>query len=336
MLAYILALVVGLGSLALYIAAFFFPEVHRKEDFAWSAVGLFYALVLWVCAGRITGGVLLGQMASVALLGWFGWQTLTLRRGLVPAEQQTPVPSQGELADKVKNLSPGGGLQGLPGQATSFFKNRFGKSTPQPQTSQTPVDTQASSPRVTVIDATSTQTASPSPTIEDVQEAIASRVSDTSEAITSSVSDTSEAIASSVSDATQQVQEIASSVSDTTQQVQEAIASSVADTTDKVEELTDTTLTPDITTEEPAADETEPSTSPELIRPNPPDPELIEAAQKSEDSDTPELTELTEEVAVSIEEVAAEVELAPPAEPPGDGDPKMRQELEPENPPTQS
>jgi uncharacterized protein Yka (UPF0111/DUF47 family) len=143
-------------------------------------------------------------------------------------------------------------------------------------------------------------------------------------------------IASSVSDATEQVQEIASSVSDTTQQVQEAIASSVADTTDKVEELTDTTLTPDITTEEPAADETEPSTSPELIRPNPPDPELIEAAQKSEDSDTPELTELTEEVAVSIEEVAAEVELAPPAEPPGDGDPKMRQELEPENPPTQS
>jgi hypothetical protein len=118
--------------------------------------------------------------------------------------------------------------------------------------------------------------------------------------------------------------------------VQEAIASSVADTTDKVEELTDTTLTPDITTEETAADETESSTSPELIRPNPPDPELIEAAQKSEDSDTPELTELTEEVAVSIEEVAAEVELAPPAEPPGDGDPKMRQELEPENPPTQS
>jgi hypothetical protein len=69
MLAYVLALVIALGSLAIYMTAFFFPEVHRKEDFIWSGVGLFYALVLWVCAGRITGGVLLGQMASVALLG---------------------------------------------------------------------------------------------------------------------------------------------------------------------------------------------------------------------------------------------------------------------------
>ncbi|MBD2021794.1 Ycf66 family protein, partial [Leptolyngbya sp. FACHB-36] len=77
MLAYLLALVVALGSFALYMAAFFFPEVHRKNDFIWSGVGLFYALVLWVCGERITGGVLLGQTASVALLGWLGWQTLT-------------------------------------------------------------------------------------------------------------------------------------------------------------------------------------------------------------------------------------------------------------------
>jgi len=89
MLAYILALTVGFGSFALYMAAFFLPEVHRKYDFIWSGVGLFYALVLWVCAGRITGGVLLGQTASVALLGWFGWQTLTLRRELTPPSLQT-------------------------------------------------------------------------------------------------------------------------------------------------------------------------------------------------------------------------------------------------------
>ncbi|MEH2394741.1 MAG: Ycf66 family protein [Nostoc sp.] len=93
MLAYVLALVVGLGSLAIYIAAFFFPEIHRKNDFIWSGVGLFYALVLWVFAPRITGGLLLGHVASVALLVWFGWQTLSLRRQLTPQAQQTQVPS---------------------------------------------------------------------------------------------------------------------------------------------------------------------------------------------------------------------------------------------------
>ncbi|MEH2171323.1 Ycf66 family protein [Nostoc sp.] len=93
MLAYVLALVVGLGSLAIYIAAFFFPEIHRKNDFIWSGVGLFYALVLWVFAPRITGGLLLGHVASVALLVWFGWQTLSLRRQLTPQAQQTQVPN---------------------------------------------------------------------------------------------------------------------------------------------------------------------------------------------------------------------------------------------------
>ncbi|MEH2349923.1 MAG: Ycf66 family protein [Nostoc sp.] len=93
MLAFVLALVVGLGSLAIYIAAFFFPEIHRKNDFIWSGVGLFYALVLWVFAPRITGGLLLGHVASVALLVWFGWQTLSLRRQLTPQVQQTQVPS---------------------------------------------------------------------------------------------------------------------------------------------------------------------------------------------------------------------------------------------------
>lgn len=93
MLAYVLALVVGLGSLALYISAFFFPEIHRKNDFVWSGIGLFYALVLWVFAPHISGGLLLGHVASVALLVWFGWQTLSLRRQLTPLLQQTQVPS---------------------------------------------------------------------------------------------------------------------------------------------------------------------------------------------------------------------------------------------------
>ncbi|MEQ8995016.1 MAG: Ycf66 family protein [Coleofasciculus sp. B1-GNL1-01] len=94
MLPYVLALVIGLGSFAYYMAAFFFPEVHRKSDFLWSGVGFFYALVLWVCAGRITGAVLLSQLASVSLLGWLGWQTLMLRRQLALPEAQTEISPQ--------------------------------------------------------------------------------------------------------------------------------------------------------------------------------------------------------------------------------------------------
>ncbi|MDB9526170.1 Ycf66 family protein [Oscillatoria sp. CS-180] len=91
MLAYVLAIVIAIGSFSFYMAAFFVPEIHRRQDFFWSGLGLFYAVVLWFCAGRITGAVLLGQTASVALLGWLGWQTLTLRRDLTPETVRTPV-----------------------------------------------------------------------------------------------------------------------------------------------------------------------------------------------------------------------------------------------------
>ncbi len=102
MLAYVLALAVGLGSLAIYLAAFFFPEIHRKNDFIWSGVGFFYALVLWVFARRITGGLLLGHVASVALLGWSVTQTLSLRRQLTPKTQQTPIPSTEAVANTIQ------------------------------------------------------------------------------------------------------------------------------------------------------------------------------------------------------------------------------------------
>ncbi len=105
MLTKILALAVGLGSLALYMVAFFFPEVHRKNDFIWSGVGLFYALVLWFCAGRITGAVLLGQVASVALIGWFGWESLTLRRQVTPVAEQTKISTQKSTQDNTQEKS---------------------------------------------------------------------------------------------------------------------------------------------------------------------------------------------------------------------------------------
>lgn len=85
MLTYLLALTVALGSFGLYMSAFFYPEIYRKGDLTLSGVGLFYALVLWICADRITGGVLLGQIASVSLIGWFGYQSLTSRLGYTPS-----------------------------------------------------------------------------------------------------------------------------------------------------------------------------------------------------------------------------------------------------------
>ncbi|XZO00287.1 MAG: Ycf66 family protein [Microcoleus sp.] len=121
MLAYFLALAVGLGSFSIYMAAFFFPEVHRKSDFAWSGVGLFYALILWACAGRITGALLLGQMAAVALLGWFAWETLSLRRQVTPIAQQTPIPQSVNL--------PGG----MGGALTGMFAKKPEPATKKPK-----------------------------------------------------------------------------------------------------------------------------------------------------------------------------------------------------------
>jgi hypothetical protein len=117
-MSHILALVVALGSFGLYMSAFFLPEVYRKNDFIWSGVGMFYALVLWVCAGRITGGVLLGQMACVALLGWMGWQLVESRRLLTPYDQQTRLPgSSRNLGDLLKLAA-----EELPSRLQTQFK----------------------------------------------------------------------------------------------------------------------------------------------------------------------------------------------------------------------
>ena len=126
MLAYFLALVIGFGSLAIYLSAFFFPEIHRKNDFIWSGVGLFYALVLWIFAPRITGGLLLGHVASVALLVWFGWQTLSLRRQLAPAGQQTPLPSPELIKISLQSQMSKFSVKEKFGQLSSFVAGVFG------------------------------------------------------------------------------------------------------------------------------------------------------------------------------------------------------------------
>jgi hypothetical protein len=100
MLAYILAVLVGTGSVGLYIAAFFLPEIHRKQDFIWSGVGCFYALFLWIYAHQVTGGILVGQTTSVILLGWLGWQTFQLRQQLVPIDRSTAIANAVQLPNR--------------------------------------------------------------------------------------------------------------------------------------------------------------------------------------------------------------------------------------------
>jgi hypothetical protein len=272
MLAYVLALVIGLGSLAIFLAAFFLPEVHRKEDFIWSGVGLFYALVLWVCAGRITGGVLLGQMASVALLGWFGWQTLTLRREMTLPEHRTPISP--EVQDKIKSFSLPDLGQKLQQQMTSLLK----KKQPETQKLQTAPTTvkPAKEKKTAPTESTATVEVAPPKVTETSTFAPASET-------TADVTDSSNSVT-----------------------------------------IIDSRNTPTESTQvdEPAAASAEISESPELIRPNPPAAELVEAAQASAPS---EVLESNADTATPIAEIAPEVELAPPAEPPGDGDPTMRQ-----------
>lgn len=135
MLAHVLALAVAIGSIAIYLAAFFFPEVHRKNDFIWSGVGLFYGLVLWVFARRITGGLLLGHVASVALLVWFGWQTMSLRRQIVLQAQQTPIPTsakvQANIREQVTKISIGERIGELTSSLGEMFAGMKNKSATQ-------------------------------------------------------------------------------------------------------------------------------------------------------------------------------------------------------------
>lgn len=274
MLAYVLALVIGLGSLAIYMAAFFFPEVHRKSDFLWSAVGLFYALVLWVCAGRITGGVLLGQMASVALLGWLGWETLNLRRERALPEDRTQISPQ--VQAKIQGFS----LSNLGQKLQQQLSNRSKK---PPETKKT-----------------ATVTATP-------QKTAPSELTATVESATPEVAQTGDSTPASAgttdaADSSNFVTIIDSRTSPTETAPEVATTAEAASPTQG---------------DEPVMDGAEMSETPELVRPNSPDPELVQAAQNTSDE--------TPEAAQPIAEIAPEVEQAPPAEPPGDGDPQMRQ-----------
>ena len=91
MLSYALAIAVATSSLVLFLTAFLMSDIHRKDDFLWSGVGLIYALVLWYCARNITGAVLLGQTAATALLVSYSWQTLKLRRAIANPDKAAEI-----------------------------------------------------------------------------------------------------------------------------------------------------------------------------------------------------------------------------------------------------
>ncbi len=128
MLAHILATAVGVGSVGLYLAAFFFPEVHRKHDFFWSGMGCFYALVLWLDAGEISTTNLLGHGAGISLMGWFAWQTLSLRRKRTPRDLQTPLTDESWQVFRKEMLSLGSNwLKRLPILGDWFPKTGTGQ-----------------------------------------------------------------------------------------------------------------------------------------------------------------------------------------------------------------
>ena len=104
MVAHVLAVLLGLSSVMFYVAAFFYPEVHRRSDIFLSGAGMLYAVLLWFCAGQMTLVVALSQMIAIALLMCLGWQTLSIRREKTPVYQQTPVSLTPEVVgDWAKN-----------------------------------------------------------------------------------------------------------------------------------------------------------------------------------------------------------------------------------------
>ncbi|MGB7414602.1 MAG: Ycf66 family protein [Thermosynechococcaceae cyanobacterium] len=102
MLTYILVWMISLGSLGLYLIAYLFPEIHRKNDFIWGGVGLFYALILAANAKTIPGGLLVGQIASVSLIFGLGQQMLSQRQLLVTDD--VPRPEPGSIRDRIRTL----------------------------------------------------------------------------------------------------------------------------------------------------------------------------------------------------------------------------------------
>ena len=305
MLAYVLAIAVAFISFAFYMAAFFFPEVHRKDDFLWSGVGLFYALVLWVCAGRITGGVLLGQLAGVALVFWLGWETLTLRRAIAYPEARTEIDESFSLTET---------LQTAFGKAFSLLRR------------QAP-DPKPSLEKQTEAVADVTQAEPQIPTSEPVPPIIEEAPSATPQPAESAVT-TDEPAKAEQATPIEDTSPLETPQSPPTQANKPKRAfpnffrrvPRPSERQPKNEPTPPTAPTGEaIAQAELVPTERETTDAPsEATPPQPPTAEMVEAAQ----------AEVNQPPQIDVEEIAPEAQLTPPAEPTGDGDPQVRQELQ--------
>lgn len=342
MLAHILAIAVALGSFVLFMAAFFFPEVHRKYDFLWSGVAMFYALVLWICAGRITGGVLLGQTASVALLGWLGWEAFSLRRATTAEIEKTVISS--ETQEKINRLSPN--------VLFAPITNRFRK--PKPPTSA-PVESVATlveeseGAKTDNLESLADRIAPPSPTIEET-------IADTVPASETTPETEAQTIAESIAPPPETSLEEtldgeeSEAMEVATLSVEQSVNLETGEVLSESVEIVVETIEVDAE-ENPSLSESEPSDSfiplekednevekdevsqeqqpltaleddradeenaesaidlekPQPMPPQPPSPEMVEAAQEIKNNGNSE---------TPVHEFAPEVELAPYAEPP--------------------
>jgi Mn-dependent DtxR family transcriptional regulator len=324
-------LAVGFGSLAIYLAAFFFPEIHRKNDFIWSGVGFFYALVLWVFARRITGGLLLGHVASVALLGWSITQTLSLRRQVTPKTQQTPIPSTEAVTNTIENQASnislpqrlsqiqkgfGGVFSGVKDKAQQTLNKKTPQTTSPAPTSKTPVE---------VVDKRTpiSEQAVTTPTSSDIATELAVTTPTTSDIATelAVTTPTSSDIATELAVTTPTSSDIATELAVTTptsSDIATELAVTTPTTSDIATELAVTTpTTSDIATQQAVVttDTEAKSETPEAIPPHPPAPELVEAAKEAAAAEEAAVAELAK---IPMEEMAPDAVLAPPAEEPTD------------------
>ena len=287
MLAYILALAVALGSLGIYLAAFFFPEIHRKYDFIWSGVGLFYALVLWVCAGRITGGLLLGQVAGVALLGWSVTQTLQLRRQLTPSGGQTELPSatqvKNTVGEQISKLSLPQRLSGLGkrfGGSATAAKDRLEQITDGSKRQTATEASNASAPEALSSEAPASPVTEVAPNVQviDHRTPIPQPTADTATTVEPQPADTATTAEPQPVDMATIAEPQPVDMATTAElQTPEGGAEVVLETEAENEPILPEEEAIALAVEATLAEDT-PTETPELVRPHPPDPELVEAA----------------------------------------------------------
>ncbi|MBE9204019.1 hypothetical protein IQ218_11940 [Synechocystis salina LEGE 06099] len=237
MLALMLSGAVALASLAFFFSAFFAPKLHRKDDFLWSGVGFFYGLVLWNCAQRFTGAILLGQAAVVVLVLAFAWQTLRLRAAIAK-HAIVEVPSF-SLLDWLA-----GGLQRKPKvKAPAKDKDAEGKQTEteiEAGTAAVKQDLPATG-EPSELGEDSIAVNAPSPITEEVAEAIAQEspdiseevegVIETAETVVEEINETAETVAEEV---VEKAQETAEKIAEITDQTEEKSVQSSPDQSEEV------------------------------------------------------------------------------------------------------